>query len=168
MEKSAIFDPTGRYRYLLTRIWDADKPSVLFVMLNPSTANAEEDDPTIRRCIRFARDWGYGGVKVVNLFALVSSDPRRLVAEPDAIGGELDSLNDVAIFEEANKAGIVIAAWGSFKEARGRAAKVLNWMERLNIEIHCLGLTKDRCPKHPLYIRSDTKPILMKGGDNNG
>jgi|AGTN01.2.fsa_nt_gi Uncharacterized protein conserved in bacteria len=158
MTRSAEFDPTGKYRYTLSRIWDADKPIAIFVMLNPSTANAEDDDPTIRRCIRFAQDWGYGGLRVVNLFALVSSDPAKLVTEPDAVGEE----NDMHIIRAINQSGIVIAAWGSFKEARKRAREVLA-MLRMGCCIYCLGQNSDGSPKHPLYIPAAIKPQLMKG-----
>lgn len=160
MIKGADFDATHKYRHLLTREWDCDKPKAAFIMLNPSTANDHDDDPTIRRCIRFAQEWGYGGLLVVNLFALVSSDPKKLLTEPDAVGG---SENDFAIIKAVNNSDIVVCAWGSFKEAQKRAKEVLQLL-RMGCCVYCLGQNKDGSPKHPLYIKADTKPILMKPG----
>lgn len=162
MTKSAVFDETGKYRYRLLREWDDSKPKCAFLMLNPSTANAEDDDPTIRRCIGFAKEWGYGGVEVVNLFALVSSDPKKLLTDNDPVG----KLNDEFIFTAICEAGIVVAAWGAFKESRQRAADVLKMLD--GIGIRCLGITKDGCPKHPLYIKGNTLPILMREARHNG
>ena len=88
----ADFDPTGVYRYSLWREWDARAPAVAFVMLNPSTADAGKDDPTIRRCASFARSWGYGSLEVVNLFAYRASEPKRLRQTPDPIGPANDRL----------------------------------------------------------------------------
>ncbi len=82
----ADFDGTGAYRYSLWREWDSRRPIVAFVMLNPSTADAAKDDPTIRRCASFARSWGYGSLEVVNLFAYRASEPKRLRQTPDPIG----------------------------------------------------------------------------------
>ncbi len=157
MDSGALFDETGKYRYSLWRLWDTSKSIVAFCMLNPSTANAETDDPTIRRCIGFAKTWGYGGLVVVNLFALVSSDPKVLLKDPDATGGDK---NDKMIYNAAFKADKIIAAWGAFPEARERAASVINMLMSLNV--YCLGITNDGCPKHPLYIKGDTRPILFR------
>jgi hypothetical protein len=158
MLKNAIIDPTGKYRYLLTRTWAEGEPHAVFIMLNPSTANAQDDDPTIRRCIRFAKDWGYGGLKVVNLFALISSDPAKLITEPDAMGG--DENNWYIHNTTGGSAGIVVAAWGAFKEAKARSSEVLDFLD--GKALYCLGVTKDGCPKHPLYIPALTRPKLMR------
>lgn len=159
MNAGAMFDDTGKYRYLLWRTWDEGKRNpAVFIMLNPSTANAEDDDPTIRRCIGFAKDWGYTGLKVVNLFGLVSSDPKKLATETDPIGPE----NDYVILSRVPHAGIIIAAWGAFKEAKTRSIQVLNAVQSVSRSpIYCLGMSKDGSPKHPLYIRADTKPVLF-------
>jgi hypothetical protein len=157
MNKSAIFSHDRKYRYQLSRIWDSDKPLAVFVMLNPSTADDVEDAPTIRRCIRFAHDWGYGGMRVMNLFPLVSPDPKRLLVEKDASANEY---NETVITNYIKDAGIVIAAWGCFKEARTRSIEILKMLN--GNAIYCLGITKYGFPKHPLYIRADTKPVLFK------
>lgn len=88
MIKSAIISECGKYRYSLSRIWDENKANVLFIMLNPSTADGDVDDPTIRRCIGFAKSWGYGGIYVGNLFAYRATDPKELLKVENPIGFE--------------------------------------------------------------------------------
>ena len=100
----AEFDPTGAYRYSLWREWDARAPAVAFVMLNPSTADAARDDPTIRRCASFARSWGYGSLEVVNLFAYRASEPKRLRQTPDPIG----PANDDYLVDAADRVQTVV------------------------------------------------------------
>src|SRR5262245_38555366 len=90
MLRSAVFSPCRKYRYSLTRIWDAERPNVMFVGLNPSTADDQVDDPTVRRCIGFARKWRFGGMIIVNLFAYRSTDPNRLQEILDPVGPEND------------------------------------------------------------------------------
>ena len=160
---TAIFDQTHTHRYLLTRTWDSEKKSVLFIMLNPSTANGETNDPTIRRCINFAKAWGYGSLEVVNLFSLVSSDPKKLLTVKNSIGED----NDSFILEAADSADKIIVAWGAFPEARRRAAKVLNMLSEMGCEAHCLGMSRGGQPKHPLYLPKDVgvvRYVGMKGG----
>ena len=108
IERSAILSPDRQYRYLLSRIWNPPKGFALFVCLNPSTADENTDDPTIRRCIRFAGSWGYGGMKMVNLFALRSANPKALYSRDDPIGPE----NSKYIGIESETALVTIAAWG--------------------------------------------------------
>lgn len=151
--KSARFSGCRQYRYELWRRWD-DRPYALFVGLNPSTADETEDDPTIRRCIRFASDWGFGGLCMANLFALRATDPRVMLAHPEPIGPD----NDITLRRLAADAGIVVAAWGAHGAHLNRAGAV---MDMLTAEVHCLGQTKAGQPKHPLYLRADTRPILM-------
>jgi hypothetical protein len=104
----ATFDPTRTYRYQLTRTWDPDGPRVNFLMLNPSTADAFGLDPTVRRCVGFARRWGFGSLEVTNIFAFRATDPRVLVGQPEPVGAG----NDQAILDAARKADRVVAAWG--------------------------------------------------------
>lgn len=144
LESGATFDCTGVFRYRLWRRWD-DGPSVCFIMLNPSTADAERDDPTIRRCIRFARDWGYGGLDVVNLFAYRATDPRALRSVADPVG----PLNGRAIAEAVEGATLTIAAWGAWPAGT----------PPLSAPLYCLGMNRDGSPKHPLYIRADATPV---------
>lgn len=165
MEKGADLSACGRYRYRLWRKWSHDAPMVLFVMLNPSTADADEDDPTIRRCIGFAKRWGAGGVRVCNLYAWRSTDPKGLLeAGTEAVGehtGILNS-NDYAILASACDAGRIIAAWGAnVGPFPMRRARVMDLLVRFG-PVEALKLTKDGQPGHPLYVRSDTEPIVYR------
>ena len=115
MRQGAEFSPDRRYRYALWRIWNEDRPLVMFIGLNPSTANERQDDPTIRRVIRFAYDHGYGGVYMMNLFAFVTPYPASLILEQDPVGE-----NDYWLEKIAIECGATCFAWGAFGEARGR------------------------------------------------
>ena len=147
----AVFDESGVYRYLLWRKWDRSRPSVAFVLLNPSTADATADDPTIRRCIGFARGWGFGGMEVANLFAFRATTPRLLGSAIDPVGPE----NDRHLRELAARAEHVVVAWGNGGALFGRAAAVLPLFE--GRELYCLGVTKAGAPRHPLYVRGDSE-----------
>ena len=143
----ADFSDDGLYRYRLWRSWGSvEAPTCLWVMLNPSTADARADDPTITRCSRRARDWGYGGISVVNLFAYRATDPKLLRAVDDPIG----PLNDAAITSEAAAAALIICAWGEHGKYRDRAAQVLRMLE--GAKLYSLGRNRDGTPSHPLYI----------------
>lgn len=150
---SAIFSPCGRYRYSLRRTWDLGEGVATFIMLNPSTATAEVDDPTIRRCIRFARDWGYAGLEVVNLFAYRATKPLDLLAAPAPVGPE----NDDRIRAAVERSALTVCAWGAFPLARERALQ-LAWLFA-TFPVCCLGTTKDGYPRHPLYVPADTRPV---------
>jgi hypothetical protein len=145
--RRAAFSRCGAYRYALWRTWDETRPAVLFVALNPSTADHRRDDPTIRRCIGFARSWGYGGLLVANLFAYRTPHPRILRAAPDPVGPR----NDRWISRLAREAAFVVAAWGADGDFRGRADEVLHRVR----DCQCLGLTSAGAPRHPLYVRKD-------------
>ena len=140
------------YRYELGRSW-SDGPLDVWIMLNPSTATADVDDPTIRRCIGFSRGWGAGALAVVNLFALRSTDPKALLRHPDPIG----PVNDEYIAEAASLAdvegGRVIAAWGAHVMAAERGRQV----RRVAGGLLALGMTKAGAPRHPLYVRGDAE-----------
>jgi hypothetical protein len=152
-EKGAIFSPCRRWRYALWRIWDRSQRYAMFVGLNPSTADETQDDPTVRRCIRYAKDWGYGGLVMTNAFAYRATDPREMIAEADPVGPE----NDRYLAELAKDAGIVVAAWGIHGAHMNREGAV----RELIPYAHHLGLTKAGNPKHPLYLRADTQPIAL-------
>ena len=109
MIKNAIFSPCRRYRYALWRTWDQNKPSVLFIGLNPSTADETNDDPTLTRCINYAKYWGYGSVCIANIFAYRATKPKELFARKRIIGKE----NNHWLFKLAIDADLVIAAWGN-------------------------------------------------------
>jgi hypothetical protein len=151
----AIFDETRRYRYLLWRTWKKTQGYVLWAMLNPSTADETILDPTVRRCIGYTKCWGFGGIKVVNIFSLKSTDPKELYRDPDPVGPE----NNRYIIEAARGANRVIAAWGAHGEYKQRGQEVLKLLVDAGIKVECLGLTKGKMPKHPLYLKADLEPI---------
>lgn len=148
IESSAEFSPCRSYRYALERRWDDAGPTVAFIGLNPSTADEQSNDPTIRRCIGFAQSWGFGSLSMVNLFAMRSKDPRLLYEAEDPIGPD----NDRWIEKARRRADALIAAWGTRGTLLGRDESVL----AKHRDLLCLGVTKDGHPRHPLYLRSDT------------
>jgi hypothetical protein len=157
VQKGAILSPDGRYRYTLERYWGPHDSFALFVMLNPSTADASVDDPTIRRCMGFARAWGHDGLLVWNLYGYRATDPAELdrVAEPIGPENE-DHLWDI-LLDEAGPPAVIVAAWGA-KPNRGRYGSreaVIRVGPLYDREVFCLGLTKDGHPRHPLYVRAD-------------
>ena len=156
---NAIISDCGTYRYRLDRDWATltGAGTVLWIMLNPSTADATKDDPTIRRCINFTKAWGYAGLIVGNLFALRATDPRAIGKHGDSVGPE----NDRYLKEMAKLpyVGRIVAAWGAHAPSY-RAAMVCD-MLRPHSDIHCLGINMDGSPRHPLYLPSSTVPTLL-------
>ena len=151
---SATFSKDRRYRYLLQRCVGASQSRVLFIMLNPSSADEERNDPTIRRCIGFARDWGFGLLEVVNLFALMSTDPKGLLETEDPVGPD----NDATIQDALQRADKVILAWGNQgSRHRERAAQVMKMALDASTPHH-LGMTKLGFPRHPLLLPRSTRP----------
>ncbi|WP_458792232.1 DUF1643 domain-containing protein [Yoonia sp. MH D7] len=153
---TAIYSDCERYRYALTREWDADGKRALFVMLNPSTATEVQNDPTVERCERRARALGFGAFRVTNIFAWRDTDPRKMRAAVEPVG----PANDVMIREAAVWADTVIAAWGTHGVHLGRGAQVAALLRQTAQPIFTLGLTKDGHPKHPLYIKYTQQPEL--------
>jgi hypothetical protein len=153
IDKTATLSPDRKYRYALWRTWDKSKPYVMFIGLNPSTANETEDDPTIRRCINFARDWGFGGLCMANLFAFRATKPEDMKKSPDPVGPE----NNKFLVSLSGCAGKVIAAWGNHGDFVGRERQVKSLIAK---QIHCLGKNSNGSPKHPLYLKKDTELIL--------
>lgn len=143
----AEFSKDRKYRYALWRIWDTRLPLIMVIALNPSTANENETDPTITRVINFARDWWYGGVYMMNLFALVTPNPSDLKKSKDPLGD-----NDGWIEKIAPKCEEVVFAWGNFPEARERAEQVIKMFPNAK----ALVLNKNGTPRHPLYVKADT------------
>lgn len=155
--RTAVLSPCGRYRYWLTREW-AHGPRVTFVMLNPSTADADRDDQTIRRCVGYARSWGYAGLIVVNLYAWRSTSPRALWTSPDPIGpandGYLLGAASLALMHHTP----LVAAWGTNARAdRVAAVRAISGMHRLS----ALALTKSGQPRHPVRLRADLTPVPL-------
>lgn len=151
--KGAIIDETNMYRYLLWRSWDASRPMVTFIMLNPSTADGMDDDATIRRCVGFADSWGYGSIEVVNLFAYRATHPEVLKGCDDPIGPENDDYIEIS----AARSKMVIAAWGTNGNLLNRNKAVCKLLDT----VHCIDISKEGHPKHPLYLKSDLKPKLL-------
>jgi hypothetical protein len=156
MDKSIIgaeFSLCRNYRYALWRIWDKSKPKVMFIGLNPSTANEITDDPTIRRVKKMAQNWGFGGVYMANLFAFVT-------AYPDELGKCIDPLgeNDLWLHKVAMQCSEVIFAWGNFKEAQERAKMVIEMFQGAK----ALIINKDGSPRHPLYVRGNIQPVKFQ------
>lgn len=149
----AVYSPDLRYRYGLTRLWAAGD-TVLFVMLNPSTATELQNDPTVERCERRARHLGFGGFAVANIFAFRATDPRVMRAEPDPIGPE----NDRVILDMAGAARQIICAWGTHGSHLQRGQRVKALLEPFSTALFHLGLSQAGHPKHPLYISYDTQP----------
>jgi hypothetical protein len=153
-ESLAIYSPCESYRYALTRIWDPEGPKAVFVMLNPSTATEVQNDPTVERCERRARALGFGGFRVVNIFAFRATDPQVMRSQTDPVGPG----NDEAIAEAAAWGDRVICAWGSHGTHRARGAQVEALLRALQRPLFHLGLTQAGAPKHPLYISYDVQP----------
>ncbi len=152
MKRSAELSPCGRYRWWLRREWPGGNGQVVcFMMLNPSTADAEIDDPTIRRCIQFAKDWGYSTLSVRNLFAYRATDPKALLHAADPVGGSRGTCELLT----GCTAHLTVAAWGaSVPLARDTAVLTLIAQRFPGKELWCLGRTKAGKPRHPLYVRA--------------
>lgn len=154
---SAEISPCGQYRYTLTRPPLApypDRGTAAFCMLNPSTADATLDDPTIRRCRGFAERWGCNGITVVNLYALRSKDPRALWNHADPVG----PMNDYWLRLVARECGGMVCAWGANAKPE-RVAQAVQALRAAGAKLYCLGTTKDGHPRHPLYVRGD-QPLV--------
>lgn len=150
MDAAATFSPDGRYRYQLLRRW-APGPRVCFVMLNPSTADAESDDPTIRRCMGFARAWGYGGVVVVNLFALRATHPSDLLKV--SLAERIGPGNDKWILRAHATSDRTVAAWGDHRAIGERDRDVIRL---LGAELNYIAMSNRGRPRHPLYLKGSS------------
>ena len=154
MQSGAVMK--GDYRYLLWREWNSSNETVTFIMLNPSCADAEVDDPTITRCINFAKSWGYGRLEVVNLFAYRTPKPSLLKQAAEPIGKE----NDRHIIESVERSDRVILAWGNHRTWRKQDLYTTLELLKNHSYLYSLGVTERGCPRHPLYLCSSTKPQI--------
>ena len=152
MNTAATFSFCRRYRYTLDRRWAPLAPDLAVVGLNPSTADETVDDPTIRRLVGFAQRWGYGGIVMLNLFALRATDPKEMLAERDPVGPD----NDVVILRETDSRH-VLCAWGTHGKHRARGFAVEMMLRDDGRSLFHLGMTKGGQPKHPLYLPSATR-----------
>lgn len=158
---SAVISSCGQYRYLLSRPSEAgflpERGTALWIMLNPSTADADIDDPTIRRCRSFSRLWGCAGLTVANLYALRSTDPAALRHHIDPVGAD----NDATLQRVAAEYGDAICAWGANADP-GRANAVTRMLREAGARLWCLGTTKAGAPRHPLYVAGTQELLLFK------
>ena len=153
MKADAQFSACRKYRYALWRTWDESKPYAMFVGLNPSTADEVNNDPTVIRCINFAKSWGYGGLCMANLFAYRATEPDEMMAAVEPVG----SANDDWLVNLANEAGVVVAGWGNDGRYLNRSKDVVGLLPNL----HYLKRNKSGEPAHPLYLKSDLRPVPM-------
>ena len=154
IHSDAYFSKDRIYRYALWRTWDNSLPKVLFIGLNPSTANEIQDDPTNRRCKRYAYDWGYGGYIMSNIFGYRSTNPQKLYKIKDPIGPD----NNFWLKKLQKETVLTIGAWGNHGKLFNRGREVINLINNL----YCLRITKEGQPTHPLYLPSKLKPIIFK------
>jgi hypothetical protein len=151
-----VLSDDGLYRYALIRKWDLEKPALMFVMMNPSTADASKDDPTIRRCVGLAKELGYGSILVGNLFAWRSTDPK---AVPHSMAEAVGPENDAWLELLALQAKDVVAAWGALVGTRGIRHTRIEQVESLirpRHPVHAFELTNGGHPRHPLYMKRGT------------
>jgi hypothetical protein len=153
---TAVYSDCETYRYSLTRVWQADAPRVMFVMLNPSKATEVQNDPTIERCERRARTLGFGGFQVTNIFAIRATDPKVMRAASDPEGPD----NNTTILAGLDWADMVICAWGTHGAHRGQGERIETLLRAQGKPLHHLGLSKHGHPKHPLYIAYSQGPDI--------
>ena len=165
IDQSAAISECKRYRYTLHRIWNRSKPVACVIALNPSTANSENDDNTVRRLVSFCKAFGYGGFVIINLFAYRATDPKEIKRLPAdiAIGPE----NDIYLRRITLGAKLVIAAWGSHGDLHGRGKQVMRLLREQSKTVHCFNTktghkTKNGQPKHPLYLPGDANLVEIK------
>lgn len=151
MEKKAIISKDKIYRYKLSRTWDSTKPTILFIGLNPSIANENVDDPTITRCINFAKDWGYGTLLMANLFAFRSTYPKDIYLIDDPIGKD----NDHYLLECVTQSDLIVACWGNNGTYMNREKVITELVPNL----YCLQKNKNGTPHHPLRLPRNIHPL---------
>lgn len=153
----AEFSPCRTWRYRLWRVWNDQRPLLMFLMLNPSTADEQSNDATVERCQRRSLAWSYGGLVVCNIFAFRATDPGEMKKAPDPVG----PVNDRAILAEAKRADTVLCAWGTHGAFRDRDLAVTRMLRDAGIELYCLEHTQGGHPRHPLYIPYRREPVLF-------
>ena len=149
----AKFSKCRKYRYTLWRTWDDSKPKVMFLGLNPSTADEINNDPTVTRCINYSKSWGYGGMYMMNIFAFRTTYPIELKKSNDPVGKN----NDYWIEKIQNDVDKCIGAWGNDGEFKNRFKTIY----RIIPDLYCLKVNNSGQPAHPLYLRSNLKPIRL-------
>ena len=167
---TATFSPCRTWRYALCRKWEGwlitfpdPWKMCAFIGLNPSKANENDSDPTVTRCINFAKKWGYDGLFMLNLFGIAETDAKLAMSHPERVGPETDS----HLLDYLKCSDLVIAAWGAQKGIEDRIAEVIELASKAGKDLHCLKKTKDGHPWHPLYVKADTHPQLWRSCDVN-
>lgn len=159
----ARFSPCKTYRYTLNRTLSRDGLGIcVFIMLNPSTADADTNDPTVRRCVGYADAWGYRSLTVLNAFAFRGTDPRDMKAAEEPVGPD----NDRWIHSVTTSDGLpkrVIVAWGKDGTHQNRDLAVMKILTKQGLPVFCLGTNKDGTPRHPLYLKKDLQPTEYLG-----
>jgi hypothetical protein len=155
IQRGARFSPCRKYRYRLWRTWDDTKPPVVYIMLNPSVADEQDEDATITRCIRRAERLGAGGIIVMNLFAFITTKRARISSVNDPVGPDTDA----ELLAACKTAMHVICGWGNDGRHRGRDRQVLELLRANGIKPKAVRITKMKAPGHPLYVAYDT-PLL--------
>jgi len=162
VRSTAIFGGAGNcYRYTLIRTWNPELPKMMWVMMNPSTADPMVDDPSVAKCQRLARAWGYGGILVGNTFAYRATDKKRLLEVTDPIGPE----NNKYLVEMAKEAALVLFAYGQpgHKSLAPRGLEVARMLlAEAGIAPHVLRLSKNGTPCHPLYLPESLRPVVWE------
>jgi hypothetical protein len=160
METGAEFSKCRSWRYILWRRWEYSLPMMNVIGLNPSTADETSNDPTIRRCIGFARDWDFGGFYMTNLFAFRATLPKDLRKAPEPVGPE----NDRWILEAANRSKLILAAWGRNGDFHGRDMAVCRLIpQHLHPDLYCFRISpRTGMPEHPLYLPKTLRPISYR------
>ena len=153
----ATFSRCRRWRYLLWRRWDLSKPAANFLMLNPSTADEVQLDPTCSRAQDYAERWGFGSIFITNLFAWRATDPEEMKLARDPVGRG----NDRTILRAAREAAIVVCAWGDHGGHLGRSMQVLEMLRAKTIQPYTLRVNAGGEPAHPLYLPGNLKPKLL-------
>lgn len=150
--KGAVISNCGAFRYRLWRYWDQPKGALVFIMLNPSTADADDDDPTIRKCMGFARHLGFGGIEIVNLFAYRATKPKELKAAGYLVGPENDRHILAVVEAHASLRDNVICAWGANARGLSRPGAVMSMLSSQGVRPRALHFTDDGIPAHPLML----------------
>ena len=161
MEKTAHLSKCRKYRYTLHRTWDNSKEKIVFIGVNPSTADETIDDATLTKCMNYAKAWGYGGLVMLNLFAYRATDPTVMKSARDPIGG---SENDSFIkkYTDPKKISKVICAWGEHGKHLDRANLVIKSHIHSDAKLYALKINKSGAPHHPLYLSNKVKPTIYK------
>ncbi|MBB4277058.1 DUF1643 domain-containing protein [Rhizobium mongolense] len=174
IRKTAVISECGRYRYELTRVWETGRPLLVTCMLNPSTADADNDDPTIRALIHFCKAWGYGGLLVVNLFAFRSSSPIEMMAQLAPRGPKNEQFIGQALGVARSQNMPALAAWGAHgahhagpNDWEGGQDWLCGVARKHTVDLICLGTTKDGFPKHPMArgthrIDRNQQPVMFR------